>query len=244
MAYTLQQDGFYHIPIVDFGTRLRDHFGLDVGEHSAFGSVGKHAPNSYHYYGEAIDVRDWRPDVIDGVDWRTRTGNLQSLLKGVGPEVIGPNSGDPGHSTHLHLAAKGGVFKLTPQQYATFYGGGIGGKNATFASHSTVTPPPSSAGTAVSPGGTSTVVPEADPNGPKPITLDTSAQAEALERTRNYAKLQLAEMIAGRGGGSLQSPQMPSIPVQNDPSQWTKYLDSPSTDQGVRRGILTKPKFV
>ena len=127
-------DGFYHVPIVDLGTRLRDNFGLRIREHSAFGdgSVGKHAPNSYHYYDEAIDVTDHRPDVIDGVSWQKRTGNLQNLLSGSGAEIIGPNSGDPGHSTHLHLAAKDGMFKLTPKQYGYLFGGQAGGKNSTF----------------------------------------------------------------------------------------------------------------
>ena len=125
MSITQGDDGLYHVPIVQLGQRLRDNFGLRIREHSAFGdgSIGKHAPNSYHKYDEAIDVTDHRPDVIDGVDWTTRTGNLQNLLKGSGAEIIGPNSGDPGHSTHLHLAAKGGLFKLNQQQYDTLFGG-------------------------------------------------------------------------------------------------------------------------
>ena len=130
MSITQGDDGLYHVPIVQLGQRLRDNFGLRIREHSAFGdgSIGKHAPNSYHKYDEAIDVTDHRPDVIDGVDWTTRTGNLQNLLKGSGAEIIGPNSGDPGHSTHLHLAAKGGLFKLNQQQYDTLFGGNAGGK--------------------------------------------------------------------------------------------------------------------
>ena len=134
MSYTIQADGRYHIPIVDLGNRLQDNFGLRVREHSAFGGVtGGHSPNSYHKYDEALDVTDWRPDVIDGVDWRTRTGNLQNILKGSGAEIIGPNSGDPDHSTHLHLAARDGLFKLTQEQYDTLFGGNAGGKSATFA---------------------------------------------------------------------------------------------------------------
>ena len=135
MSITQGDDGLYHVPIVQLGQRLRDNFGLRIREHSAFGdgSVGKHAPNSYHYHDEALDVTDYRADVIDGVDWKTRTGNLQNLLKGSGAEIIGPNSGDPNHSTHLHLAAKDGIFKLSQQQYDTLYGGNAGGTNATFA---------------------------------------------------------------------------------------------------------------
>ena len=126
-------DGFYQVPIVDLGSRLRDNFGLDVGEHSAFGGVAPvHAPNSYHKYDEAIDVRDWRDDNLGGVHWTQRTKNLEQLLQGSGPEVIGPGSGVEGHDTHLHLAAKDGMFKLTPNQYGYLFGGQAGGKDSTF----------------------------------------------------------------------------------------------------------------
>ena len=133
MSYTIQPDGKYHIPIIALGERLRDNFGLTIREHEHFDPVDPvHAPNSYHKYGEAIDVQDWRDDVIDGVGWKTRTGNLENLLKGSGAEIFGPNSGVKGHDTHLHLAADGGIFKLTQQQYDTLFGGNAGGKNATF----------------------------------------------------------------------------------------------------------------
>ena len=131
MSYAQQSDGLYHVPIVDLGTRLRDNFGLTIKEHSHFDPVDNvHAPNSYHYYDEAIDVQDWRDDVIDGVGWKDRTANLRNLLKGSGAEILGP--GDAGHDSHLHLAAKDGVFKLNQQQYDTLFGGGAGGKGATF----------------------------------------------------------------------------------------------------------------
>ena len=140
MSYQLQSDGKYHIPIVDLGNRLQDNFGLRVREHDAFGGVSDvHAPNSYHKYGEAIDVTDWRDDDIDGVSWQKRTGNLQNLLRGSGAEIIGPNSGDSNHSTHLHLAAKDGIFKLDQSQYDTLFGGNAGGNRATFAGFTPVT---------------------------------------------------------------------------------------------------------
>ena len=89
MAYTVQDDGFYHIPIIDLGERLRDNFGLTIREHEHFDPVDPvHAPNSYHKYGYAIDVQDWRPDIIDGVDWKTRTKNLETLLQGSGAENL------------------------------------------------------------------------------------------------------------------------------------------------------------
>lgn len=131
MAFTQQSDGLYHVPIVDLGTRLRDNFGLTIKEHSHFDTVDPvHSSNSYHYYDEAIDVQDWRDDVIDGVGWKDRTKNLRNLMQGSGAEILGP--GDAGHDSHLHLAAKDGVFKLNQQQYNTLFGGGAGGKSATF----------------------------------------------------------------------------------------------------------------
>lgn len=131
MAFTQQSDGLYHVPIVDLGTRLRDNFGLTIKEHSHFDTVDPvHSSNSYHYYDEAIDVQDWRNDVIDGVGWKDRTKNLRNLMQGSGAEILGP--GDAGHDSHLHLAAKDGVFKLNQQQYDTLFGDGAGGKSATF----------------------------------------------------------------------------------------------------------------
>ena len=69
--------------------------------------------------------------MIDGVSWQQRTSNLRDRLRGIGPEVIGP--GDmKGHDTHLHLAAKGGMFNLNQAQYDYFYGNNAGGTQATF----------------------------------------------------------------------------------------------------------------
>ena len=71
-----------------YGERLRDNFGLTIREHEHFDPVDPvHSPNSYHYHGEAIDVQDWRDDVIDGVGWKDRTSNLRNLLRGSGPEA-------------------------------------------------------------------------------------------------------------------------------------------------------------
>lgn len=175
MSITQGDDGLYHVPIVQLGQRLRDNFGLRIREHSAFGdgNVGNHAKNSYHYYDEAIDVTDHRPDVIDGVDWTTRTGNLQSLLKGSGAEIIGPNSGDPGHSTHLHLAAKDGLFKLNQQQYDTLFGGNAGGKNATF-------------------GGFTKGGNQVDP--PGSTADDGSKRADAKSRAQSYADMSKSQL--------------------------------------------------
>ena len=168
MNYVVQDDGRYHIPIVALGERLRDNFGLTIREHEHFDPVDNvHSPNSYHYYGEAIDVQDWRDDNINGVDWRTRTGNLENLLKGSGAEVFGPNSGLAGHDTHLHLAADNGIFKLDENQYNYLFGGNAGGKQSTFNG-----------------GGTIASAPEV--SSPKP-------QAEAKERAQGHMIKSLSE---------------------------------------------------
>ena len=141
--FVKQADGFYHIPIVDLGNRLQDNFGLTIVEHPEFGGVspGIHSDTSYHYTpnGSAIDVQDWRggsgegAEGFDGVGYVQRTKNLRDLLRGSGVEVIGP--GDmKGHETHLHLAAKDGIFKLNQQQYDALFGNNTGGRSATFAS--------------------------------------------------------------------------------------------------------------
>jgi len=97
--------------IVDLGKEL-EKYGLRVGENPAFGSgkVGKHAPKSHHYFGEAIDVTDWREG-----DWQGRTKGLGQRAKQLGlfTEALGP--GDPGHDTHVHLALRN-TAQLTPQQ--------------------------------------------------------------------------------------------------------------------------------
>ena len=167
MTYDIQPDGTYHVPIIALGERLRDNFGLTIREHEHFDPVDDvHAPNSYHKYGEAIDVQDWRDDVIDGVSWKERTGNLERLLQGSGAEILGPNSGVSGHDSHLHLAAKGGLFKLNQEQYDTLFGGGAGGSSATFSSF---TPP----GTPQKP---------------------TDSQGEAKERAQNYKEMSKAQL--------------------------------------------------
>ena len=199
MGYQLQDDGRYHIPIIDLGTRLRDNFGLTIKEHSHFDQVDNvHAPNSYHYYDEALDIQDWRDDNIGGVDWRTRTGNLENLMKGSGAEVIGPNSGVSGHDTHLHLAAKDGIFKLNQQQYDTLFGGKAGGSKATFA----MQPQTSAVDTKDIPEPAAVLKPDSNPKPSpetetiKPSVEPTAERTEAVERVQNYSKMNKAEMNA------------------------------------------------
>ena len=107
--------------ITDIGKQLQK-YGWTVGENSAFGTgrVGKHAPGSYHYSGNAIDVTRQGPDMSAAYaggpkrSWQDLTGELKYRAKQTGlfTEVLGP--GDAGHSTHTHLALKGPV-NTTPE---------------------------------------------------------------------------------------------------------------------------------
>jgi hypothetical protein len=99
--------------IVDIGKALQK-YGLNVGENSAFGGVGKgHSSTGYHPKDMAIDVRDWRPDMAPAYSggkpksWKQRTGELSWRAKQLGlfNEALGP--GDKGHDTHVHLALEG-----------------------------------------------------------------------------------------------------------------------------------------
>lgn len=107
--------------IVDVGKFLQK-YGLNVGENPAFGGVsGGHSPTGYHPTSEAIDVRDWRPDVAPAyaggkaIPWKQRTGEMSWRAKqlGVFNEALGP--GDKGHDTHVHLALQGQKFITDPQ---------------------------------------------------------------------------------------------------------------------------------
>ena len=86
--------------------------------------------------------------------------------------MIGP--GDmKGHETHLHLAAKDGIFKLNDQQYNHLFGGQAGGKGATFAPLSSFTPPET---------------PQQSDGTPTP------ARVEAVTRAKEYSKMSKADM--------------------------------------------------
>ena len=107
--------------ITDIAKKLKE-FGWTPGEHPDVGTgrVGKHSPGSYHYSGQAIDVTRQGPDMsaayVGGPkrSWQDLTGELKYRAKksGLFTEVLGP--GDPGHSTHTHLALKGPV-NTTPE---------------------------------------------------------------------------------------------------------------------------------
>ena len=178
--YSPNESGFYQIPIANFGRRLQDNFGLRIVEHPEFGGVTDvHAPNSFHKYGEAIDIQDWRggsgegAEGFDGVGYVQRTKNLRDRLKGSGVEVIGPGDME-GHETHLHLAGKDGLLNLNKDQYSYFYGGEAGGNKSTFA------PLVSPATTTNSNSGTSPVTPE--------------SEAAAQSFAKNYIDMTKTEM--------------------------------------------------
>jgi hypothetical protein len=121
----------YSVDIIELGDRLQDHFGLTIREHPHFDVVDDvHSTNSYHYTGEAIDVQDWREDHLEGVHWTERTRHLKDLLTGIGAEVYGP--GDPGHDTHVHLAADQGIFHFNACQFHIIFCSDVDGQRFTF----------------------------------------------------------------------------------------------------------------
>lgn len=96
--------------LIDFGKAIQGA-GLRVGQHSAFGPVGKHSPNSHHYSDHAFDITDWN-DGPEGGGWKERTksvGELARQIFGDQAEIFHPGY-DPvgGHHEHLHLAFPGG----------------------------------------------------------------------------------------------------------------------------------------
>jgi hypothetical protein len=115
------------VNIIDFA-KAAEQYGWKVGENPNVGTgrVGKHAPGSYHYSGKALDITaptnvDVAPAFPGGkpISWQQRTGELTYRLKQLAKstpgltEVLG--QGDPGHSTHVHVAVDK-LANLTPQQ--------------------------------------------------------------------------------------------------------------------------------
>jgi hypothetical protein len=100
--------------IVDVGKFLQKYWNVGENPNIGTGSVGGHAPGSYHYAGQAIDVtvpqgQDVAPAYEGGkpIPWKQRTGELSWRAKQLGlfNEALGP--GDKGHDTHVHLALPG-----------------------------------------------------------------------------------------------------------------------------------------
>jgi hypothetical protein len=88
---------------VAYWGRLIEKLGYEVSEHPSFGGVcaGCHAPGSYHYRHQAIDV-NWRGAGAEGPKldelWNWITANVD-----VPVEILWRV---PGHTSHLHLAVR------------------------------------------------------------------------------------------------------------------------------------------
>ena len=126
MGYQLV-DGRHQVPIADFGNHMITR-GWDIIGHPDVGDgyIGEHSKHSHHYDKNAIDLRwknnehgDFGPD--GKTSWLDHTKNTGSMLTGSGAELFYPGS-DPvgGHDTHIHLAGKGGMISLSPEQYSHF----------------------------------------------------------------------------------------------------------------------------
>lgn len=128
MAYQ-QVEGFYQVPLVDFGRALQKQ-GWTVKEHSAFGGVtpGVHSAKGHHPHDEALDITWWKSDTdpTGKMGWKAYTQNLGERLgqlKGAGGQylqALHPGNEPRGHGTHAHLGVTGGVLALTPQQMQDF----------------------------------------------------------------------------------------------------------------------------
>jgi len=98
---------------VNVGNAIQQ-IGFTVTEHPDFGGVapGVHSANSYHGYGEAMDIilkRGTRAEDIQNI------ARLKELIRSMDlfEEVIGPGDGDPNHEAHLHA---GGLKRPITQQ--------------------------------------------------------------------------------------------------------------------------------
>jgi len=89
--------------IIGLGRKLQSE-GYQVGEHPAFGGVGRHAKGSYHYSGQAIDVNaDGQGQAFEN----KRLDSLSARLRGM-PGVAELLWRVAGHFDHLHVAMTGG----------------------------------------------------------------------------------------------------------------------------------------
>ena len=82
-GYTPNDQGIYTIPLLTLNDCRQLWFNYcGAPGFDAVDSV--HSENSYHYVpgGGVVDIQDWRPDFIDGVNWQTRTGNLRDKFQG------------------------------------------------------------------------------------------------------------------------------------------------------------------
>jgi hypothetical protein len=107
------------VDMVTLGTMLQDQAKLRVREHSKFGGVGRHSPNSLHYKDEAFDITDWKDPGESQASWLPRKKYLEQRFTGIlgsAGEIYGPVSDPKGHGTHVHLGVPGGRLPLSMAQ--------------------------------------------------------------------------------------------------------------------------------
>jgi hypothetical protein len=245
--------------IVDIGRFLQGG-GLKVAEHSAFGGVtpGAHSAKGYHPHDEAIDVTDWRDELINGEDWKQRTRSMTQRFKQLGlSEVLGP--GDKDHDSHLHLALQGKRY-FTDQQLQWARDGRYQDEKGGW---QTALPAlPQTFATAGS-----TIVTDSVSEGPKTQTVQEQVPADWKEaaslasratdpgsqaywqrqdmRLWAQANPQLAKAAIAKAGGDegwLQAPEMTTVsrevPVSSAPAASAGTPPAAATPKPENRGAL------
>jgi len=112
--------------LVALGKYLQSQ-GINVSEHPSFGGVlGKHATNSAHYRGQAIDVNG-PPGTIEAHDpvWGKKFDELAAQLRNAGYKVIWRANG---HYNHLHAQIGGESSSDTKAEGSTQRGVGQTGQ--------------------------------------------------------------------------------------------------------------------
>ena len=103
--------------LVAFGRGLQKR-GYQVGQHPAFGRVGRHSKGSLHYVGRAIDVN------ADGRGQAYENQMLDALIPLVRAQGFGMKWRSPGHYGHAHIDV-GGSWKVGGENRPPRKDGGI-----------------------------------------------------------------------------------------------------------------------
>jgi hypothetical protein len=102
--------------LVEFGRRLQ-RMGYQVGQHPAFGRVGRHGKGSLHYAGRAIDVN------ADGRGQAHENAMLDALIPLARAAGFGMKWRAAGHFDHAHID-QGGSWKVGKERGPARGGGG------------------------------------------------------------------------------------------------------------------------